>query len=84
MVRNRLWLAALFIACVVPALPAQAQSATTGVVSNLKEDFTGATTENPWYYFNGACLTASTASAVTSPGPGSPPGCVARSRSKKR
>jgi len=75
MVGNRLWLAALCIACVVQVLPAQAQSA-TGIVSNISEDFTGTTTENPWYYFNGACLTASTASAAATQ-PGSPPGCVA-------
>jgi type IV pilus assembly protein PilY1 len=77
MVRNKLWFAALFTACVVQLLPARAQTYTTSTVSNLKEDFTGATTENPWFYFNGACLTASTASAAAAPGPGSPPGCIA-------
>jgi type IV pilus assembly protein PilY1 len=41
----------------------------------IKEDFTRATTDNNWYFFNGACLTASTAVAGASPG--SPPGCTA-------
>jgi type IV pilus assembly protein PilY1 len=43
-----------------------------GVVS---EDFTSAKTDNAWYFFNGACLTASTAAAGTSPG--QIPGCTA-------
>src|SRR6185437_12053364 len=29
---------------------------------------------NPWYFYNGACLTASSAAATTNPG--SPPGCT--------
>jgi type IV pilus assembly protein PilY1 len=41
----------------------------------VTEDFTGASTINSWYFFNGACLTASTAAA--SGNPGSPPGCTA-------
>jgi type IV pilus assembly protein PilY1 len=32
------------------------------------EDFTGATTNNQWYFFNGACLTAGSSSSTTSPG----------------
>src|SRR6185312_12941601 len=32
---------------------------------------------NPWYFFNGACLTASSAAATSNPG--TPPGCVADS-----
>lgn len=39
------------------------------------EDFTGASTTNSWYFFNGACLTASTSAASTSPG--QLPGCTA-------
>ena len=31
---------------------------------SVSEDFTKATTNNVWYFFNGACLTASTASGV--------------------
>ena len=37
------------------------------------EDFTGASTTNSWYFFNGACLTAGTS---TSTSPGSIPGCT--------
>ena len=47
-----------------------AQSTST----NVQEDFTGGTTTNPWYFYNGACLTASSAAATTNPG--SPPGCT--------
>jgi type IV pilus assembly protein PilY1 len=45
--------------------------------NSISEDFTGATTNNPWYFFNGACLTASSTAASTSPG--TPPGCTADS-----
>jgi type IV pilus assembly protein PilY1 len=38
------------------------------------EDFTGASTANSWYYFNGACLTAGTATAGANPG--AIPGCT--------
>jgi type IV pilus assembly protein PilY1 len=41
---------------------------------SIAEDFTGTTTTNSWYFFNGACLTAGTAAAAS---PGSPPGCTA-------
>ncbi|MGB6306141.1 MAG: PilC/PilY family type IV pilus protein [Steroidobacteraceae bacterium] len=37
------------------------------------ENFTGASTTNSWYFFNGACLTAGTSSSTTSPG--TVPGC---------
>lgn len=43
--------------------------------STFAEDFTGAATNHSWYFFNGACMTASTASAGTSPG--QLPGCTA-------
>ncbi len=39
----------------------------------FSEDFTGATTTNSWYFFNGACLTAGTSGSTTSPG--SVPSC---------
>ncbi|MFZ0549996.1 MAG: PilC/PilY family type IV pilus protein [Steroidobacteraceae bacterium] len=44
----------------------------------ISEDFTGTGTTNPWYYFNGACLTASTSSGTGTSGsvPGIPPGCT--------
>jgi len=43
--------------------------------STFAEDFTSATTNHSWYFFNGACLTASSASVGTSPG--QLPGCTA-------
>jgi type IV pilus assembly protein PilY1 len=45
---------------------------------SITEDFNTTTTTNPWYSFNGACLTASsTAGSGTSTSAGSPPGCTA-------
>src|SRR5882672_11071784 len=41
----------------------------------FSEDFTGAITNHPWYFFNGACLTASSATVGSSPG--QVPGCLA-------
>jgi len=38
------------------------------------EDFTGAVTNNNWYFFNGACLTAGSSSSAASPGP--VPSCI--------
>jgi type IV pilus assembly protein PilY1 len=58
-------MAMLFV--MLHAQPSRAQAV-------VAEDFTGATTNNPWYFFNGACLTASSASVVTSPG--QLPGCL--------
>jgi type IV pilus assembly protein PilY1 len=45
---------------------------------NISEDFTGSTTTNSWYYFNGACLTASTltGSEPVSGAGGQVPGCI--------
>jgi type IV pilus assembly protein PilY1 len=37
--------------------------------SIFTEDFTGATTSNSWYFFNGACLTAGSSTGAVSPGP---------------
>ena len=57
---NTKWLLALAIlGFAVHCRPGSAQA----IVS---EDFTGGTTSNPWYFFNGACLTAGT-TAVTGP-----------------
>ena len=36
--------------------------------NTFTEDFTGATTTNPWYYFNGACLTAGNSAGTGTPG----------------
>ena len=35
----------------------------------FSEMFTGTTSDNDWYFFNGACLTAGTSTSLTSPGP---------------
>jgi type IV pilus assembly protein PilY1 len=50
-------------------------ASTAAAQSPVAEDFTGTTTTNSWYYFNGACLTASRAAGSGSPG--TPPGCEA-------
>jgi type IV pilus assembly protein PilY1 len=39
----------------------------------ISDDFTQAVSNNSWYFFNGACLTAGTGTSVASPGP--LPGC---------
>lgn len=39
-----------------------------------QEDFTGTTTNNSWFFFNGACLTAGTVTSTSSPG--YVPGCT--------
>lgn len=52
---------ALLVLCA--PLAALAQS-----TNNLDEDFTGPTTNNSWFFFNGACLTAGTSAATTNPG----------------
>jgi len=44
----------------------------------FQEDFTGTSTSNSWYFFRGACLTASSANAGTSPST-SLPGCTSSS-----
>ncbi|MGH8170638.1 MAG: pilus assembly protein [Steroidobacteraceae bacterium] len=41
----------------------------------ISEDFDTATTNNPWYFFQDACLTASSSAAGANPG--TPPGCTA-------
>src|SRR5882672_11204489 len=47
----------------------------TGLAQALfQEDFTGTTTNNNWFLFNGACLTAGTGTSTASPGP--VPGCA--------
>ncbi len=40
----------------------------------FQEDFTGTSTNNNWFFFNGACLTAGTGTSTASPGP--VPGCA--------
>src|ERR1700722_10562840 len=42
-------------------------------VMQYSEDFTGITSNNQWFFYNGACLTAGTNTSTTSPG--NIPGC---------
>src|SRR6202008_2058405 len=44
----------------VPALVAIAAPLTAPAQQSIYEDFSGSTTTNSWWFFNGACLTAST------------------------
>ncbi|TLZ52264.1 MAG: hypothetical protein E6K21_01065, partial [Gammaproteobacteria bacterium] len=46
--------------------------------AGVSEDFTGASTTNSWYFFNGACLTAGTSAGVEPSGAasGRMPGCT--------
>ena len=70
---NRIWLLAIALAsAVLYCGPSFAQAI-------ISEDFTGTGTANPWYYFNGACLTAGTAAGTGTAGTvaGKPPGCTA-------
>jgi type IV pilus assembly protein PilY1 len=59
--------AALLMAGAYPVL-SPAQTSVTTLQSAIQENFTGSGTSNTWYWFNGACLTASTTAATTSPG----------------
>ena len=71
MLRPKIWLAALFAVLVLQTIAAHA-------TVNVSENFTGTSTENSWYYYGFACLTASTTSGngLIGHGPGSPPGCA--------
>ena len=62
------------VALAAIGLPLAALAQTVSSTTNFTENFTGSTTNNSWYYSNGACLTAS--SAVGTPSPGQIPGCV--------
>ena len=72
MFRTKTWLTLLLAACAVQGVAAYANV-------NVTENFTGAATVNPWFYFGGACLTASSVAGTgsNSYGPGTPPGCTA-------
>jgi type IV pilus assembly protein PilY1 len=63
------------------ALMALGVSFATGAQTTVSEDFTGTSTTNSWWYFNGACLTAGSAQAAGSEPsgatPGHLPGCAA-------
>jgi len=70
--RNSFIVALAAVAALVLPLAAPAQT-------TVSEDFTGASTTNSWYFFNGACLTAGTAVGAEPSGTsgGQMPGCVA-------
>src|SRR5215469_11285365 len=72
MSRNRMLVVAA--AAVAVALPLAAAAQTT-----VSEDFTGSRTNNSWYFFNGACLTAGSSVGVEPSGAGGGrlPGCTA-------
>ena len=72
MKRNRFIIAATALAALLLPLAAPAQT-------TVSEDFTGASTTNSWYFFNGACLTAGSAVGVEPSGnsTGQMPGCTA-------
>ena len=76
MYRKYVFATLLAIAVLAAPLAAQAQT-------NINEDFTSSSTQNSWWFFNGACLTASATNGVE-PTPtgsnggtgGTIPGCV--------
>ena len=47
---------------------ATAMSGLSSAQSTFTENFTGATTTNSWYFYDGACLTAGSTTNPTSPG----------------
>ena len=55
--RNSLIAALAAVVALAAPLAVEAQS-------NISEDFTGPTAQNAWFFFNGACLTAGTASGA--------------------
>ncbi len=62
---------------VLAAIVALAAPFAVEAQSSVKEDFTTANTINPWYFFNGACLTAGSATgAEPTTGTGQLPGCT--------
>ncbi|HEY6453570.1 MAG TPA: PilC/PilY family type IV pilus protein [Steroidobacteraceae bacterium] len=58
------------ILAVAGALGALAAGPVMAAPSPFVEDFTGVTTGNNWYYFNGACLTAGTSAGTGTTGTG--------------
>ena len=58
---KHIWVAVALLLGSLAASESQAQITFT-------EDFTGGTTNNNWYFFGGACLTAGTSTSTVSPG----------------
>ena len=52
------------LALVLSALLGVGASFAVQAQSSVSEDFTGTSTANQWYFFNGACLTAGTATGI--------------------
>ncbi|HLQ08449.1 MAG TPA: PilC/PilY family type IV pilus protein [Steroidobacteraceae bacterium] len=63
---------------VLAALVALGVPLTVQAQAGISEDFTGASTTNSWYFFNGACLTAGTSAGLEPIGAsaGRMPGCT--------
>jgi len=59
---------AKYLCAVLILLLGAVESNQSRAQTTFTEDFTGATTTNSWYFFNGACLTAGTSTSTTSPG----------------
>jgi len=71
------------LALVLSALLGVGASFAVQAQSSVSEDFTGTSTANQWYFFNGACLTAGTATGIEpavggngQPAGGRLPGCT--------
>ena len=64
---------------VAAALCAAGISSVASAQSTFTEDFTGQTTNNSWYFFNGACLTAGSTTNASSPG--QVPSCISIAKS---
>jgi type IV pilus assembly protein PilY1 len=73
---TKLWMLAITLG-VAGMAPAAGAQTTATLNSYVQENFSGAATSNQWYFFNGACMTASTtATSTASTSPGTGPGCV--------
>jgi type IV pilus assembly protein PilY1 len=66
------------IAAMVAAALSGLVAGNTSAQGSFTEDFTGGTTANDWYYFNGACLTAGSNAGTGATGvtPGKVPSCA--------
>jgi type IV pilus assembly protein PilY1 len=64
------------VATVVAAVALSYSAASLGQTTTIKEDFTGTTSANNWFFFNGACLTAGTGTGSPGASPGLLPSCI--------
>jgi type IV pilus assembly protein PilY1 len=73
---TKLWIVAMTVVAGISPWATQTASGQT-LSSYVQENFSGASTTNQWYFFNGACLTAgSTAWSLAATFPGTGPACV--------